>query len=352
MAARYTLLNRSDYFEALVKAARSAGKNDRIAITTMTYDPTEPLVARLMRELCGAATRGANVTLLVDAYSMMVNEETKWPGPLWYRPSLRTRMWEPFRGRLAALEALRRDGGAYTVLNMPQTPFSIIPAGRSHIKLAVANDTAFVGGCNLRDVTRLDVMVGWRDGRAADLLYDLALRMHTTGSTRLAFRGEDRSFTISPEATFLLDAGSPKQSLIYDHALALIDDADDWILLTSWFFPGGRTGRHLHEADRRGVKVQIAYCPPRESGRFGYMMSGYTMLQRRSLPAHFFAASGIEHSRRIHAKMVVSEKGAIVGSHNLITQGITFGTAELSLQVMDPRFAVNLTAFTKRLLGQ
>jgi hypothetical protein len=50
--------------------------------------------------------------------------------------------------------------------------------------------------------------------------------------------------------------------------------------------------------------------------------------------------------------MVVSENGAIVGSHNLITQGITFGTAELSLQVMDPRFAVDLAAFTKRLLGE
>ena len=68
----------------------------------------------------------------------------------------------------------------------------------------------------------------------------------------------------------------------------------------------------------------------------------------RNLPEHFFAGRLGKLVPKLHAKVLASEKAAIVGSHNYVIQGVNFGTAELALHSMDPAFALAVRNFTNQ----
>jgi phosphatidylserine/phosphatidylglycerophosphate/cardiolipin synthase-like enzyme len=137
----------------------------------------------------------------------------------------------------------------------------------------------------------------------------------------------------------LIDAGVPKQSTIYDHALALIDDAREHIFFTCQYFPGGKTARHLLAAHKRGVDVRIVYSHPLAHGVKSPGHYLYNARERLRLPAEFFADQRTAKAPLLHAKVIATEKGAIVGSHNYVSQGVWLGTAEIALLNQDPAFA-------------
>jgi phosphatidylserine/phosphatidylglycerophosphate/cardiolipin synthase-like enzyme len=345
----FQLHTRKQYFEELAALADKAQAGDRIAIATMSYEPADPFVGKLMISLQNAAGRGVHVLLLVDAYTFLVNEMTHVPGPLWLSPKLGTHMRQPFADRLNELNALRDHGGSYVITNMPKRAFSTIPAGRSHVKGAVVNDRLFLGGCNLYDANEIDIMAGWQDKKAADWLYSTFESMAQNGGSKAAFNGHDVALPLTNSMQILLDSGKPKQSIIYDHAMQLIDDAKKHIFLTCQFFPGGSTAQHLLAAHNRGVDVQIAYSPPSIHGKEAAAHHAYILRERTRLPASFFAGKLPRSAPRIHAKVIATDTGVIFGSHNYVTQGVTFGTAEIALLSHDPLLA---QAIRSNILGQ
>jgi hypothetical protein len=42
---------------------------------------------------------------------------------------------------------------------------------------------------------------------------------------------------------------------------------------------------------------------------------------------------------RLHAKLLATEQGAMIGSHNYVVQGVTLGTAEAAILRNDPQFS-------------
>ena len=54
---------------------------------TMTFDPTDPTVAVLMREVERAGARGVHINLGIDAHSFLLNP-AHFPGPLFMRRSM------------------------------------------------------------------------------------------------------------------------------------------------------------------------------------------------------------------------------------------------------------------------
>jgi phosphatidylserine/phosphatidylglycerophosphate/cardiolipin synthase-like enzyme len=182
-------------------------------------------------------------------------------------------------------------------------------------------------------------MVGWRDKKAADWVYDWVTKIVATGSTKETFASKDRQLELSPSLRILLDAGKPKQSIIYDCALQLIDEAQESIFFTCQYFPGGRTGKHLLKAYDRGVDVRIVYSHPLAHGPKAPAHWLYNTRERLRLPAALFSEQRAAKAPTVHAKVIATEKGAIVGSHNYVPQGVWLGTAEIALLSNDPEFS-------------
>jgi len=309
---------------------------------TMGFDPDEPIVGELVCELAAAAGRGVHVMLSMDAVNFLHNDRTLKPGPLWYGVAPTVRSPRPFGRRFAALKTLQEAGGTYVITNRPPRRFTIPQAGRSHIKFAILNDRVYIGGCNLERPCQMDVMVSWQDQATADYLYGFAANVAQTASPRTTLQSRDTRHRVDTNTTLLFDAGVPRQSRILDEALRLIDSAQERIFMTCQFFPGGRTGQHLAAAIRRGVDVTLYYSPPSTHGVGAPGHYLYELSERQRNPVGLFRNRLPASNSKLHAKVLVTEKGAMHGSHNYVVQGVRLGTAEIALCSRDRDFAAAL----------
>ncbi len=345
----YDFVNRREYFQTLATLASEAKPGEAVAVAAMDIDPEEPAIGRLLGALRGAAERGAAVLLLVDAFNFLVDSHNV-PGPLFYQLSL-----ENFRGKygrtMHALQSINEAGGTCFITNVPRRRFTVPQVGRSHIKGAVIGDRVFIGGCNLIRPKHVDIMVSFEDKKAAQTLHTWFTKMASAPRVREAFGDVDTATDIDAKNHLLLDAGVPGQSLIYDTALQLIDEAEKQLYITCQYFPGGQTAQHLAAAQERGVQVSIVYGHPRRQGTLSALHHIHQLAERtRGLPTGFFAGRLDRQAPKLHAKILASEKAAMVGSHNYVIQGVKFGTAELALHAEDPEFATGVRRYMEQQL--
>lgn len=346
----YSFLSRPAYFETLTKTVELARRGERVIVATMDFDPTEPAIQHLVDALCIAARHHANVTLLIDAHNFLQDQRGKL-GPLFYHGQLR-RLGGKFAATAHILELVGAAGGRYVITNLPKRRFNAPMVGRSHIKGAVVGNRVFIGGCNLEHPEQIDVMATWNSEQAAEKLSNWLFKVAEIGSVRQALGDVDAEVALDGTSRLLIDAGVPRQSLIYDEALELIDSAQEWIYITCQYFPGGPTARHLAAAQARGVRVEIDYSHPRSQGGGAPLHYAHQAAQRaRGLPPNFFAGKLDKQVPKLHAKVLASEQAAMLGSHNYVMQGVLFGTAELALKSFDPVFSVKLRDFMKSQLA-
>jgi cardiolipin synthase len=309
----------------------------------MSFKPERPGLEPLLNALKTAAQRGAEVDLIVDAYAFLVNDGK--PGPLFYRAQLPKKLPKLYQRRLDILNELKVAGVRCTIINWPKKPFQNPFAGRSHLKFAVINERMYIGGCNLNPGDKADVMVGWDDKNTADWLYGLSQKIISKRNVKEAVNYHDLSFEVDAGSNLLFDAGVADRSRIYEAALDLIDSAQKEVLLTCQFFPNSVTARHLRLAAERGTKVTIIYNhPSAHPFPMNILHSLVTRYERLRCPKSFFKHELPKGHPYLHAKVLVSEKAAMVGSHNYVTAGVRFGTAEIALHRTDQDFAHQLIA--------
>jgi len=338
----FSFLSRSEYFTDLKRAIDDTQPGDRVAVASMTFEPHWPLIHQLLQSLGKAADRGVHTSLSVDAYSFLARDGRLTPGPLWYRNTLATQLAEPFRSQQTALQALEVHGVQVGITNWPKRPFSVIPAGRSHIKAAVVNDMFYVGGCNLQAPAHTDIMARRSHQATADWLYGQLNQLAVSASTAETFGGIDQRQAIDAQTELLIDGGIPKQSTIYEQALRLIDEARERITLTCQYFPGGRTAERLKAAQRRGVAVQLVYSHPSAHGQKSLIHHLHIGRERLRLPASLFTGRRPKQAPLLHAKVLVTDRGSLLGSHNYVSYGVDFGTAEIALFSRDADFGQQL----------
>jgi phosphatidylserine/phosphatidylglycerophosphate/cardiolipin synthase-like enzyme len=345
------LLDKREYLIDVTKKISAAKAGSRITLMSMTFEPAEePLVSKLMAAACAAADRGAKITVLIDAHTFMVSTKEHLTGPLLTSRDT-TKGNRGYKTKMHVLETLREHGGRFVIINNPGRRFSNPFAGRSHIKLAVIDDDSYVGGCNLSQL-QVDAMVHLAEPKVADWLYDFAGQVADIGSVREALLDSDQTFSIRDNESLLIDAGVPDQSLIYDETLQLIDNANEWIVFTCQFFPNGETVRRLAQALERGVHVYLFYNHPSKHAHVNKLAHHLVLLQERSKwPRDLFRRQIAKKGERLHAKIIATEKAALVGSHNMVPVGVHFGTAEIAFQRNDPDFARTVAHFVTQKLG-
>src|SRR5260370_13883741 len=83
-----SILNDHEYYAEVIRKVRATKAGDRVALMTMSFDPSEQTIAALMQELIAAAKRQVHVTLNVDAHCLMMHDMTALPtGPLYTHPN-------------------------------------------------------------------------------------------------------------------------------------------------------------------------------------------------------------------------------------------------------------------------
>lgn len=339
-----------DYFAEITERIARTRRGDRVALMTMGYNPGVATIGRLTDELIAAAGRGVRVQLNIDAYSFMVDDVSELPtGPLMLRGSLQ-RLPPAYAKKLACLEKLADHGGGYRILNQPTSRLTNPFAGRSHIKATVINNEAYLGGCNLSHPTLTDAMVRLKDAALADWLHDMILETARSGNVRQAFNDADAIRKLDKTTTIFLDAGIKKQSIIYEQALALIDQAQERIVLTCQFFPGSTTAQHLAAAYERGVDVTVYFNSPRQHPALkSFAMQLVQRYESWQHPKELFSRELPKNTPFLHAKLLATEKAAMIGSHNYVTQGVNLGTAEIALLRKDATFAREVQGLAQRL---
>jgi cardiolipin synthase len=305
-----------------------------------------------MKELTAVAQRGVETTLLVDAQTFLIKNRVlnEWPGPLWPATKLPKRLRGPYAYRLSCLEQLANtEHGSYRIINLPTRRFRLPVAGRSHLKLAIVDDQVFLGGCNLQGTKSIDLMVGLKDKELADWLYTLLKRVQAKGNVHAAMANQDIRRPVDENTNLLIDAGTKGQSVILDSAIDLIDSAKQWVLITCQFFPNGITAAALLRAKARGVKVEIIFSHPTIHGPIGSMFHRGNMLRERlRVPADFFEGMLAKEDAKLHAKLLASDQGTMIGSHNYVKAGVSLGTAEIALLSRDPAFTAQALASLER----
>ena len=327
----FNLYTKQEFLARITARLDKLGKGDRAALATMSFDPHYPAIAKLVAGLEAAARRGATVHLAVDAY-IFLKGRASFAGPLLLHNTMPKRLRGEFAEKAAVLESLAAAGVVCTLTNQPKRAFSNPFGGRSHIKYAVIDSEAYIGGCNLDNPDNMDVMAGRQDQQLAAYLHNFANDTRQAAGTAF-MEGSDRTVALAG-ASLVIDAGVRGQSLILQQALDLIDSARAKLLITSQFFPNGVTARHILAAHKRGVAVTILYNHPSKFTKNErlpqYVHVAWSKLR---MPTELTANQLPKTSPYLHSKIIATESAAMVGSHNYVQTGVTFGTAEIALKV-------------------
>lgn len=339
------LYTKEDYFNEVAALADAADPGSRMALMTMNFDPTQPHVDQLVQSLGRAATR-SNVMLLLDAYDFMFDRRDVLPiGPVMlYGDASRSR--HPYHlEKLEALNTLQKAGGLYRIINYPERAFSNPYRGHSHVKGGVMNNRVLGGGGNM-DFMQIDLMFALTHPELADWLYGTMQDIYKVGRVREALNDQDQRFEIDSKTTMFMDAGVPDQSIILDEDIPMIDEAQEWLLFTCQYYPQGVVADHLAAAHRRGARIMPFYNHPSKHTTLQRLLHtlGLTY-ERLHQPAELFTGELPKDHARLHAKVLATENGAIVGSHNCVEAGVKLGTAELALQRRTPAFALEVARF-------
>ena len=332
------LYSETEYFSALIRDVNSTKSGDRIGIMTMSFEPSEPAVNKLVERLYAAADRKVEVVLGIDAFTFLVDDSRKTVGPLWLPLPFGQ---DAYRHRLAALDRLSvKPSGSYGVINKPSGYLSNPYSGRSHLKTAVVNDKVYLGGPNLHMTDRSDMVVGLEDPEVADWLFSLTKNVVEAERTSDVLGDADRSIEVDGNTRILLDSGTPGESLILDEAARLIAEAREGLIASFQYFPDGKVADELINAHRRGASVRPFFKhPDRHNLVLGIHQRLAMMLARSRMPGSFFANVVPVDAPVLHSKAIASERAAMVGSHNYVTKGVKYGTPEIALLREDPVFA-------------
>lgn len=340
----YSFYSRPEYYQDLTARISNAKKGDRIAVATMGFKPSEPAVSVIMEALSSASQRGVTVRLMVDSYAFM-------KGPLLFTQKMPRWLKWPLAKKFAALETLAANGGDYTITNRPSQRISFPFAGRSHMKFAVINERVYVGGCNLTETNQIDLMVSWQQPAIADRLFRLAADVRDTNNLAQALHNTDVTIPADNQSHILIDAGLKNQSLIFKTALQIIDEARNYIVLSCQYSPNSVTAQHLSRAVERGVTVRLIYNhPSKHTFPFNVLQTAVKYFEKRKNQASLFSYELPKNNDFLHAKLLATDQACIVGSHNYVQAGVSFGTAEIAVMSTDVNFAAQaIKAFDRQL---
>lgn len=312
---------------------------------TMYFDADhifEPIARMMMKK----KQIGADVRLNVDYFSELWTAGDINALPIYSAEKRRYNQFIRLRKR-EMLKELETAEVAITHTNPPKNYFErILPSsGRNHTKIAIVDQTAWIGGLSLFDLAfqREDCMVRIDDTRIVDALAKQFQMVNAEKPRR------DYEHQCTEDTTILVDNGTKGQSIILDRAKKLVLEAKKTVQFVTQFTPDGEIVPALILAQQKGKAVEIitsssTYITERTSYIFERVNQLALAMKNRRLAV-------LEYPNWMHTKLLVIDAdyenhGAVLtGSHNLSGKGVDMGNEELCLHSTNSTFVKNAAQY-------
>lgn len=254
-----------------------------------------------------------------------------------------------------ALNALHRAGVELVYTNMGY----LLPdqQGQNHMKLAMFDRRAYFGGVNIHSEVihdTLDCMIATDDPSLCGVISEtLEKNRHLHRDRNHPFDRYQLQSTEDPNPflpenckfdVIVENGASDRRSEIIDQAVALVEQAQERVVVASQFLPDGRLFNALIEAAKRGVEIVIISNDPEHIWGNIYRQSARLSRKRFDLAVrwHNYLQSNNgngpinlkihELNSRVHLKMVMADDETVVfGSENFIRLGELLETSEFSV---------------------
>ncbi|MCI0711727.1 MAG: phosphatidylserine/phosphatidylglycerophosphate/cardiolipin synthase family protein [Chloroflexi bacterium] len=330
----FTLLRGAAEFQkALREAVTDCHQSFYSQFMTFEGDPSGEGFAHLLTD---KVQSGVDVRLMVDYYSDVVVSDTY--------PTLLHRRGQLVRERQETLDLLTQlqQCGVKLQRTAPVGRMYNYILYRNHKKMIVLDEkVAFVGGLNISDHNYdwHDLMVMIEGPLVKDLVCDFC-------ST---WNGETVPFDSPvPGGDFILNQCAGRYSIL-NEIIAMVDRAEESVVIQSPYLIGYRIEGALMKAARRGVRVDVII--PYRSNKLVYRIWVRKTLQNLHHPnitVHGFTGAG----GMTHVKLVlVDGKHASFGSLNIMElEGLT--QKELNVFTSNPAFIAQLETFIEDDLAQ
>ncbi len=305
----YELLDTMAYHNRLIQEIGRA--KHRVTLVTLLL-LSGPLLDPILKALEEAAERGVKIKIVLDTFT-------------WYYSGRGWLPFSPFRATDAkgaaitreVLKRLRRHRSEIIEIGrIGLNPYR----GRSHTKITIIDDDVYsFGGINLHDegFEAIDYMLAMHHSDLADEFDLLAV---TLG------RGKpkpDRTLSLDPYSSVLIDGGRPAKSIIYDRACELAEQATR-VHYVSQFCPTGRLANLL-----KGPSATCYFNPRLHSPAHIGMMVAFDMF-KTGIRNHYNGKTFL-HAKYILYELDDGSRALITGSHNFSRHGVSFGTKEIAL---------------------
>lgn len=324
---------------------------------TMFFIPgkyTDPIAEKMAT----ASARGTNVNLKLDLISRcLVSPEgkTDWIG----RKALK-----PLRKLLSSEQVLEEE--KYIARN--RNLIALMQQGKS--ELTWVNESfirslfPFIGASHIKAFT-VDGKIGWGlagmgnlyDGgfesfdympETIDSVFIEALQGMVFGVNENKPKSDYKN-QIKAGYNLLVDSGKRGQSIIYEWAMEMVENADSKVEFISQLLPDGQLLEIMEYQAAHGVEVHV-FCSDKDDYMFKKFPFNLTV---RGLRKKILRSEIILHEApnflHVHAKGLYSEgkrnQESLLTSHNLNSSGVKVGTEEDGLYTTDPQVGSQMKAF-------
>lgn len=321
MSLKFQLLPTRVYFEDLLLEINHAKKH--ICIQSLYFDPGHYL-DKIITALIKKQKEGLFVELIIDAFGKS--------------PQIKTHRFE------SALAKLIDNHVAVTFINpLPSRQNWIFPyLHRNHIKIVLIDNTIYFGGINFsnQELTFQDLMIKVVDEKISTIFEQI---INESKQQIL----EDSSIRLDNKNILMVE-GINTQSIIYQRALSLINDAKKSIVFTSQFSPDGKMLDSLYQSTSRGVKLTIIVPVRNHFNRLFELLNQWNnlmiIIKQKNLPL-------LKIKSMIHAKLLlIDNQTLLIGSHNLCWLGVASKSYEIMLQSTDSNLINQVKQFTNHLI--
>ena len=226
------------------------------------------------------------------------------------------------------------------IIAAPEPGEKVSRQNHNHIKLFIVDDVAWIGSMNLResDFAMSNAMIKITD---PELVKQLARIYDISTQEKIA---PNETIRVG-ESELLFDGGNPKDSVIYEKAVEMIDslqEGDEAVLIGQYAPVKMMYGQLLDKMRTKmdqGAKVKFL-MPPTEAL---HPVGGAARLLQRGIDKREAQTPNMETTtlaRKTHLKamMVIranGEREVLFGSHNLTSWTVRIGNKELSIWSKD-----------------
>lgn len=328
----FKMVKAKEYGQSLLQGMDQA--QSRIWLQSMNME-NDHMAGLIFHTMMLKAEQGLDVRLNIDGFNDMVTD-----GHLNVIsvPNSAERNYRLFRkeSKRRILHALSLSGVQVTQTNwpVPAVRHFFPPVERNHIKLALIDETAYLGGINLsdKDFLREDSMLKITN---PSLLKGMASIFELSRSS------DKRPSGIVAEtetSQLLFDGNSGESSVILKKVREVALRAKSSVIICTQFAPDMFLVNLLRELEEKNIPNRLIVSDPKYiSEGNAWIFDRFDRLRARYLQTPLTLFPGWLHAKVVLVDQYTDSSTAIYGTHNFVGKGSSWKNEELALLSTDPQ---------------